>query len=461
MIRNQNKVILINFASTIILQGLTFFSAPIFSRQLGTENYGIVAVYAAWVSLISVVFTLQAGGTIGIARAYFTSEEQPAYQSSVLGLALALYVCFSTLTVLLLKLASGFFPVNPPMLAFALLQACGMYCVDFTNSKHIFEFNADKNVKLSVLVSFLTIGVSFVLIPRFPPEINYWGRIAGLSISYGVIGAVLCVQVFRRGKTFFNYRYWAFTLPVSTPTVFHLLAHNVLGQCDKFMLQIMVSNTAAGIYSLANSFSSIVNVLWATLNKSWVPFYYDYTARHEQEQIRTHTKNYVELFTVITMGFILMEKEVFHIFASEEFWAGVDYVPLFAVSHYFTFLYSFPVNYEFFHKRTKTIAIGTGLAAVCNIVLNDALIRYKGGIGAVIATMVSHIFLFAFHYANARKIFPDEFPFTLPELLCGLPFVLTAYILYLMPVPWFLRWSVSGALGIFICARMIKRRAFF
>lgn len=68
MEKSKNKTTAFNIASTLILQGLAFFSGPIFSGILGTENYGIAAVYLTWTTLASTVFSLQAAGTLAVAR---------------------------------------------------------------------------------------------------------------------------------------------------------------------------------------------------------------------------------------------------------------------------------------------------------------------------------------------------------------------------------------------------------
>ena len=50
-VASANSIVSFNILSTLILQGLTFFTAPIISRMLGADNYGIAAVYVTWVSL--------------------------------------------------------------------------------------------------------------------------------------------------------------------------------------------------------------------------------------------------------------------------------------------------------------------------------------------------------------------------------------------------------------------------
>lgn len=430
--------------------------------MLGTDNYGIASVYLTWVQLASTVFPLQAAGTVSLARVNFPIEDQARYQSSVLSLATIFYLFFSVLTVLIVSIVSKWFDVNIPMVLLGLLHGWGLYCISFMNLKFTYEFKADKNFILSVTTSVLTIGLSILMIKAFPAEKNYWGRLIGQSAVYTAIGLILFAYIVKTGKTVVNKEYWKFTLPVAIPTVFHLLANIVLNQSDKVMLQGMVSNSATGIYALSCTFGAVLNTIWSAFNNSWVPFYYEYTRQNQIDEMKKHAKNYIELFTIITMGFILLAREVFHIYAKQSFWEGTDLIPLFSIGYYFIFLYSFPVNYEFYYKKTKTIALGTTLAAICNIVLNYAFIKLWGIQGAVIATAVSHGLQFGFHFISAIRINPGEFPFRFMELIPGFLSVCGTCILYwLTRELWFIRWILAASLGIYILIKIVKRKEIF
>ena len=346
-IKSKNKITIFNIASTIILQGLAFFSGPIFSGLLGTSNYGIASVYLTWVQFASTVFSLQAAGTVALARINFPMEDQPKYQSSVLSLATMLYAAFSVLIFIGALIASNWFDISVPMILLGLAHGWGMYVIGFMNSKFTYEFKADKNFILSVSISVLTIGLSVFLIHLYPVETNYWGRMIGQAAVYTTIGMIMFIYIIKSGKVVVNKKYWKFTLPIAIPTLFHLLANIVLNQSDKVMLQSMVSNSAAGIYALACTFGAVLNTVWNALNNSWVPFYHEYTRQNQIEEMKSHAKNYTELFTIVSIGFILLAREVFHLYAKQTFWKGIDLIPIFAIGYYFIFLYSFPVNYEF------------------------------------------------------------------------------------------------------------------
>lgn len=462
MKHSKNRITIFNILSTVILQGLAFFTGPIFSSVLGTSNFGIATTYFAWVQVASIVFSLQAAGTVALARVKYPLEDQPRYQSSVLSLATLAYFGFSAVTVLIVTLTAQWLNINLLMVIVGLLHGWGLYCVQFMNSKYVYEFKSDRNFILSVTVSVLTIGLSLLLIYWLPPQINYWGRIAGQASVYLVIGIVLFAGILRSGKTVYCREYWKFTLPIALPTVFHSLANIALHQSDKVMLQSLVSNSAVGIYALACTFSGVLNTIWHALNNSWVPFYYEYTRTGQIDKMKHHARNYMELFTVLAMGFVLLSREVFHLYAGRDFWGGTDFIPLFSLGYYFIFLYSFPVNYEFYHKKTKTVAIGTTSAAVCNIILNYVFIRLWGVLGAVIATMVAHGLQFVFHYFCAKRIQPGDFPFRMREFIPGFLALAGTCVLYLFTRElWFVRWGLGALLGAWLLVKIIRRKEIF
>ena len=460
---SKNKTTLFNIASTFLLQGLAFISGPIFSGALGTENYGIAAVYLTWVQVASAAFSLQAAGTVSVARVYFPLEEQPQYQSSVLSLATIIYTSFSVLTILVTLILKNFVTLNLHMILLGLFHGWGLCVVGFMNNKFTYEFKADKNFILSVAVSALTIGCSILLIRVFPKDENYWGRIIGQSSIYTIIGLIIFIYILKTGKVFYKKEYWKFTLPIALPTVFHVLSHILLNQSDRVMLQSMVGNSAAGIYSLACTFGAVLSSIWSALNNSWVPFYYEYTRRGQIAEMKKHAKNYIELFTVLAIGFILLSREVFHVYAKSEFWEGTDLIPLFSIGYYFVFLYSFPVNFEFYNKKTKTIAIGTTATAIFNIILNYFLIRWNGILGAVIATGVAHAALFVFHLFRARRLkVEEEFPFKTKEFMPGFIVVCAICIFYWFTRNiWYIRWGIAVVLGIYELWKMIRRKEIF
>ncbi len=448
--------------STFLIQGLNFFVVPVFSRMMGPDNYGMVSVFLTTAGIINIIFSLETADAMAVAKNIFAEDKQDSFQSSILFLSTISFLAGG----ILLFLFSAVFPNWKDYSTFQLLlilaYAWGVYCVNFINAKFSYEFLAERNAIISVALMLGTIASSYILIKSLPKEINYYGRMISLAVVYFLFGIGICIYLFSKGKTFYNKEFWKFTLPITIPTIFHLLAMQVLAQCDVLMIKGMLSNYYVGIYSLARTFSSIISILYGAFNNSWVPFYYDYTRRKQFDELREHAENYLELFTILCMGFILLSREVFSLFASSEYHDGIGIIPVFVIGYYMVFLYNFPVNYEILHKKTKAIAACTILAAVSNVILNYVFIRKIGYQGAVYATALSHGIQFLAHVLYAKFGIDDEFPYPTkmflkwPLLLSG---VLILGMIFKENIA--VRWTMGALLGIYLLRNIIRRKAIF
>ena len=91
--KSQNKNAIFNILGPIILNGISFFTMPFFTRMLGPEQYGIASVYKTWVGILSIIMGLQVQGSIGAAVITFPEKSIKKFQSTVLlfGLFFLLY----------------------------------------------------------------------------------------------------------------------------------------------------------------------------------------------------------------------------------------------------------------------------------------------------------------------------------------------------------------------------------
>lgn len=461
--KSLNKITMLNILSTFLIQGISIITAPIISRLLDTANYGIVSIYSTWVSIATILFSLQTQATLNVARTEYPDSEQIKYQSSVMFLSFLAFLVSTVLIVVFIKPLAEMLQLEPLMLILMMIQAYGTYCVAMLNGKWTYEFKADKNMYLAVLTTVLIMALSIWFITQMPKESNYWGRIAALTLVYGICAICITLYFFIKGKSFFQLQYWKFCLPLALPIVLHSISNLILNQSDKMMLQRLCSNSVVGIYSLVVAFSNVMSTIWLALNHSWTPFFYEYSLNKQLDKIKTHGFNFIRLFTVLSMGFMLLAPEVFRLFAAKEYWDGIPLIPLFVLGAYFVFLYGFPVNYEFFNKSTKATAVGTMLAGGCNIVLNLIFIKWWGVTGAALATMIAHSLQFAFHYCFAMQIKKGEdYPFKLKLILPYLIAVVVVGIwVMLFPGSWLIRWGVGALIGIVELREIIKRKSIF
>ena len=459
IMKRQNRVAFFNILSVVLLNGISLITAPLFSRILGDSGYGILKIYNIWASVIAIVFTLQTEGTLVNARVEYPESEQKRYQSATMGMSALLFLLCSGVVILFLQPISNLLKLEPFLILLMLVQAFGTYCVNFLSTKYTYEFKAGRNMLISLAVTVMTLVLSLVLILQMEHEVRYYGRAIAISATYGLIGIPACIMILLQGKSLYNKEYWKFCVALAIPAVFHNLSDLVLGQSDQVMLQQMLGDATVGHYALAWTFGNFLFIIFGALNRTWCPFFFEEMKEGKQMAMMDKTRNFLELFTILACGFILLTPEVYHVYASREYWSSTMVIPLFVASYYINFLCTFPVNYEYYHKKTKVVAAVTISSSLLNVALNYVLIRAIGMPGAALATALAHGVQLCMHHFYCKKLGKGSYPFPVKvwTKYAVFFFGVMAFV-YITQNSWLLRWGVGALLGIFELLQIKKRK---
>lgn len=460
---SESQMALFNILSTGIVGAVSLFTVPIFTRVLDQDAYGLTSVYTAWVQIFSVVVGLQVSGSIGSAYANLREDEQDSYQLSILILALASFVVTLGIVLILLMPLSDILEMPPSMVLCALVQSIGMCVVGVFNKRYIFKKQAQSNLVLSVLVSLSSSVLAVILVVIEPWGLSsYLAWAIGYVVPPAAIGLIMIGWLMVGSKAKMRIRYWSFCLTITLPVILHALSGVALGQLGRLGIQHVYGDAVAGIYGIGITAASIIASLYSALNSAFVPFMYDDLAGKTGESTKAvHFKNYMVLFTVMTCIYMLVGPEVVKALSPPDYWQAIELVPVLIMGNYFVFLYSFPVNYEFYKMKTASVGIGTLLAAILNAVLVVLWIPGFGMMGAAAATAISYGFLFLFHFLIARFHLGDK-NYPARDYAIGVSSVFAiALIVFISQDAYLLRWGMAIVLSIGLGKRLLRIRTIF
>ena len=458
--KKRNRVAFFNIFSTVLLNGISIITGPLFSRLLGDSGYGALKIYNIWVSILTVVFTLQTQATLVNARVEYPEEEQKRYQSAAMGLSVLTFSVCAGFVLIFLSPIARILQLDRALVRLMLLQAFGTFCVNFLHIKNVYEYRAGWNLLLSLTVSIVPLLLAVALVLRLPPDIRYYGRVVANAAAYGVLGLPICAWILLRGRTVYRKDYWKFCVFLAVPAVFHNLTDLILGQSDQLMLQHMVDLATVGHYSSALTLSNFLFVLFGALNNTWCPFFFDEFKQGKLDAVLGKSRNFLEVFTVLSCGFLLLAPEVYHVYVPSAYWDATKLIPLFVAGYYLNFLCTFPVNFEYYHKKPKVTAGVTIASSLVNVVLNYLFILKIGMAGAAVATLISHGVQLALHYGYCRFLLGrKDYPFPVKLWLSyTLIFAAVAALVLLTPNLWLPRWSGGAVIGIFELLRIRRRK---
>ncbi len=462
--KSANSQTFFNVTSTVIRTGVAFFTMPLFTRLLGTAQYGLYSIYISWYNIIICFISLGCGQGLATGM-YKYKDDYYRFRSSILlgGTVMCGFVTIIAVVVYLLFSSR----INYPYWIFLLLfiEASASFVASFVGSAWTYEKKAGRNFVLSMATLLSTTGLSIILITQWSgkQEELYIARVLGVALPSILISIFVWLLVFLQRPAGYDKEYWTYSFSFGIPLIFHTLSHQVLSSSDRIMMQYFgISDSAIGIYSFYYTFVAILGMILTALNNSFIPFLYEDLDKKDYNAINPRVKNLTQIFVALSCGFILLSREVSKVFANEQYWSGMPIMPIILMIMYCIFVYQQPVNYEFFKSKPRIIAYCTAGAAVVNIILNAVFIPQWGMYGAAIATLLSYVILAIAHIIVVTKWKEEKYPLTWKPIVHGLiPICIACVLYYVFADMWIIRWTVAVCIGIYLVYSIYKRKTIF
>ena len=451
-----------NTLSTTVLSGISFITLPIFTNLLNTEQYGRYSIFTTWLSILLPIMCLQSYTCLSVAR-YDYHDSYSEFKRNNMILGTVSCALFTIVGIIFKDPISKLLNFPSSIIIVMFVYAFANYVISLLQTIFTYEKKAEYNFYISLFLAIVTSILSYYLITKIEFNNLYEGRIYGMFIPYIIIALIIWPILFIKNKGKIKFSYWKYSIAYGIPIVFHLIFHEVLSQSNKLMLEYMgYAGATVGIFSLFQTITSVLSIIVNALNSSWVPFYFDDLNENAKERLSSKIKNYVELVTVLFIGFLLLSREVCYILSNESYMQGIDIIPLLVIPIFLMYMYQFPVNFEYFCKKTKMISVGTICSGIVNIVANYFLIPKYGMYGSCFSTIISYFVLFIVHFVIAKNIKDKKFDISLKDFILPLFFIgISIMCFYFLKDLWVVRWVAGAAIGIYELIKVIKRKTIF
>ena len=451
--------VLVSIFAFALLKSVNVIIAPIMTRILSPNDYGVISIYNTWSSFIGILAQFGIIGSLTNFRTKYRNEEYFKYCWNVLWVGILGHLFFFILLFCTKVEISELISLPANLITLLPLTAVSNYCVSFLCTYFIIENMVVHNCVTSLFTVVGSFIISVIIIKLFYGNSNmYLPFILGHIIVYFFVSLICIIYFAYKGCSIICIDYVKYGLGIGLPLVFHSLAGIIFGSSDRIMIQRIDGLSEAGVYSFTYNFASIISSIWAAINSIWTPFLFRFLKNNEYNSMFIKKKNFDFTFTVMSVCFVLVYPEVFRLLANERYWIQIKVVPIIVIAFFANHLYSFPTNYETYKEKTIFVALGSIGAAAVNILLNFALIPILHEYGAAIATAISYIVLFILHLFIATKII-GGYPFT--EVIAKthlMAFIFSIILIYLIFDFWLVRWIIAFCLGTFWLINSIRKK---
>lgn len=447
----NGKVIKAGIGYTIgnyMLKGLSFLTVPIFSRLLSTADYGIFNTYLAYQTILFLLIGLALHTSLKNAR-YKYPEDFARYNSNCILIAICSLAVWVVIGNLLYPLYGEWLGFSRMVVNFLLIDSFGTALIQFFNVYVGLDYRYTSFLKISAFNALANLGLSVLFILTVFRGDRATGRILGNALPVVIIALVIVWYFWRQAKPSYSTEHAKYALSYSLPLIPHGISQVILSQFDRIMIKNMIGDAQAGIYSFGYTIFSIINVTANSLDNVWGPWFYEKMSENKYEDIRKAGSKYAFGMMLFSGMVMLGTPELVKILGARDYWDAMYSVIPIVMGGYFMFLYTFPSYVEYYYEKTKYIAIGTGLAAVINVILNFICIQRYGYLAAAYTTLATYLLYFVFHYVIAWRIHKSCIFDTGKLMLYSLAAMGIGAVSLLLIEHWLIRWALLLVTGIF------------
>ena len=387
---------------SVIQNGIGFFTMPIFTNLMTTEQYGLFSIYQSWMGIL-VIFT-----TLNLQYGMFNNamvkyqERRDEYISAMQGLVLVLNTGFLIVYLLFHKQLNVLFGLSTVIMMAMFLEMAMTPALGFWSGKKRFEYKYREVIGITLLMSFANpvIGVIAVMMTEDKGVVKV--------LTSAVVNAAFCFLIFVRniwrGKKLYVKEFWKYALSFHIPLIPYYLSQTVFNQSDRIMINNMVGTDKAAIYSVVYSCSTVINFAINAINNAFVPWTYEKLSQKDYKNLGKVSNALSVFIGVILLFVMLVAPEIIRIIVPLEYYEGIWTMPPIICSLYFLFQSQLFINVEFYEEKKNYLVLGSIFGAVLNIVLNYLLIPVFGYVAAGYTTLAAYIVFALANYFFMRKI---------------------------------------------------------
>lgn len=403
---------LIYFFADIFNKAVPFLLLPILTTYLTPEDYGIIATFGVFTSILVIFISMNTLGSIEVTFFQISKEKLKVYIANVFLIISVSLIFILLATVLLSSQLTKLLDIPLEWLIVGVFISLAQIVNTINLLLWRVEYKA-KNYSFFEIAQNL-FNVSLTLLFVIAINMDWEGRLLAMAIaiiSFGFISFYLVVKVRKYFTYSYNQEYIKDALHYGIPLIPHSLAGWIKTGLDRIFITSLVGVSATGIYSVGYQLGTIVMVIATSLYKAWLPKLYEMMSNITDEDKKQIVKfTYLYFIGILLLTVVLyFSLDIFiTLFVGKEFVESKNIVLFILMSYAFDSMYFAVVPYMFYHKKTKIISAVTISTSLMHAPLSYWLIKEYGMYGATYASVVTFglTFFVIWYYSNKVYTMP-------------------------------------------------------
>ncbi|OLS25559.1 MAG: hypothetical protein HeimC2_18150 [Candidatus Heimdallarchaeota archaeon LC_2] len=372
--------------------GLAIITIPIFTRLFTPEEYGLVAVFRAYVVIFVPILSINA--FTSISRYYYEkSDDFDEFLGSTMILTgSAISINLVLLIVFYDKLVDLF---NVPHIIPILITVNAINLI--LSSMYMQILIPQKRSKevavIRIISAYLAVTLSIILVFNID-ENKYMGQIYGIIIVGFGFSVYYFYKILQIAKLKLVKKHTKYITGYSLPLLPYALSGVILAIFDRIMINNIEGSGSAGLYSLAYNIALILIMVVTATNSAVGPEFFDLMDSNNNDRLDLLIRRIQSVISIAGLTIMFFADEIITILAEESYHEAVDVIPIVIIGIIFYSMFAVYGRYIGYSKKTIYSSVTILIAGISNIVLNSLFIPKYGYIAAAYTTLVSYLILF-------------------------------------------------------------------
>ena len=354
-------------ASSALARSVSVVGTPIFTRLLSAGEYGIFPQYATFLSLFSVVATLEISGGAILRGIQKFEERREQFVSCAIGLIVVVWSVISTLILSFSAIFGDFTGLGIRLVFIMLIHILLNAIISIYTAEARFSYKYRSVAIANITVAVLTPLIAIFLILRF--SLGGEGRIYASLFSAILVALPFLFIIFGRSQRVYDSDIWRFLLKFSLPLLPHYLSAAVIIRIGEVALSKIHGSEALAKYSVAMSVGLSLTVITNGLLSALSPWILRRVRLNEIGRTRNLLLITTRGLSIITLLILSIVPETIRIIAPPEYQECLFAVYPLALSVIPTFLSHAIISGEMYFERSGITSIPTVAAAVITVIL--------------------------------------------------------------------------------------------
>lgn len=399
--------------ATLINASIPFLLLPVLTRYLTPEEYGMVAVFQVWCSLLAVICGLNTYGAA--TRKYYDYDEPDKYMGDYISACVTILVISAIIvTVLLLPflgMLSELLGLSEGWVLAGVVFAVGNFIVQLRLRQWQVRKKPVRYGQFQISQSAMNAGLSLFLVIVFTMGVD--GRLIGVTLAMLLFGCMGALLLWRDKLLVFGWqpRLMRDALSFSVPLLPHFAGSFLLLTVDRAVISSTLGLEAAGHYMVAVQLALALNLILQSIHKAYVPWLFERIKRDdskEKMQIVRGSYIYFAALAAVALLAFLVGKSVLVFIAGTSYAPAGDIIGWLVLAQAIRGMYYVVSSYLMYAKKTQQISWITIVSGAINILLLLILLKAYGLVGAAwaVCSGAAIQFLLSWYMASRAVAMP-------------------------------------------------------